>query len=269
MRTKKIAIPCLIISLITGLIGSVLRTVLLLVNYSVESGHFSKGNAGILPSACWGICIAGLLACGVICFVHRKELSTCEERGGKLYTVASTLAVCAILTVLFESLAAFLNGNPGERTVNIVISVSALVSCVVLFTNTFFPIKGVDPLRAGISIIPAIFVVLPGYRLYFDSELVMNSPNKNVYIIASCLAAAMIIYECRFHTELRNTPVYIVCCCGTLIFGMLCGLPNLVYCAFNGGASVINSIATDLFITCFAVFAAIQLVSVHRSRHRA
>ncbi len=266
MRTKKTVLLCLIISLVTGFLGSVLRTVTLLAYYSAESGHFTKGDAGILPALGWGVCVAGALACALLCFVHREGLSNYEKRNGKLYTAASTVLVCAMLTVIFESFSAFAKGDPSARSVNMIIAVGALISCITVFMNTFLPIKGIDPIRAGVSVIPAIFVVLPGYRLYFDPNLVMNCPNKNVYIIASCLAAAMIIYECRFNTELRNTAVYAMACCGTLIFGMFCGIPNLIYCALHGGASVINSLASDLLITCLAVFAAAQLLSVHRSK---
>ncbi len=266
MRTKKTLMLCLIISLVTGFFGAALRTLALLLHYSMESGHFTKGDVGILPELGWGVCIVGLLVAALLCFARRKALKNYEKTNGRLYTAAATLLVCAMLTVIFESFAAFLKGDPAARTVNIIIAISALLSCVVVFTNTFLPIKGIDPMRAGLSIIPAIFIVLPGYKLYFDPSLVMNCPNKNVYIIASCLAAAMIIYECRFHTELRNTAVYAMSCCGALIFGMFCGIPNLVYCAVYGGVSVVNSLATDLLITGFAVFAAVQLLSVHHSK---
>lgn len=266
MRTKITVMLCLIISIVTGLLGAALRTVCLLVYYSADSGHFTKGDAGILPELGWGVCTAGALACVLLCFTYRKRLENYERINGKLYTSASTLLVCAVLAVFFEAFAAYFNGAPDSRILNLIISISAVISCIVLFVNTFFPIRGIDPLRAGISVIPAIFVVLPAYRLYFEPSLVMNSPNKNVYIIAACLAAAMIIYECRFNTVLRNTSVYVMACCGTLIFGMFCGIPNLVYSALNGGDSVINSIATDLLISGFAVFAAMQLMSVYRHR---
>ena len=268
MRTKKTVILCFVISLLTGFFGAALRTMALLVYYSMDSGHFTKGDAGIIPELGWGICVVGLLVCAFLCFMHRKKLKNYEKINGSLYTVASTLLVCAVLCVFFESFAGFLNGNPDARAVNIIISVGAVISCVVLFTDAFFPIKGIDPLRAAISLVPAVFVVLPAYRLYFDPELVMNCPNKNVYIIAACFAAAMVIYECRFYTELRNTPIYVTCCCGALIFGMFCGIPNVVFSAVYDGASVINSLATDLLALGFAVFAAIQLVSIHRTRKK-
>ena len=268
MRTKKTVMLCFIISLVTGFLGAALRTVCLLAFYSTESGHFTRGNAGILPDIAWGACIVGAAAALLICLVNKKPLSNYEEKGGMLYTVGATLAVCAVLAVIFESLSAFLNGDPASRTVNMIIVISAFVSCIVLFTNTFFPIKGIDPVRAGISLIPAIFVVLPAYRLYFEPTLVMNCPNKNVYILAVCLVAAMIIYEGRFHTEMRNTALYVASCCGAFTFGIFCSVPNLIYSAVHGGVSVINSLAADLLVICFAIFAAIQLLSLHRIRNR-
>ena len=268
MRTKMTVKLCFLISLAMGIFAALLRTVALLVNYSPESGHFTKGDVGILPELGWGICFAGLAAVALLCFMRRKGLAEYEEKGGLLYTTGAILFVCAVFTAVFESLSAYLKGDPAAKTVNLIIAIGAFLSCIIIFVNTFFPIKGVDPRRAGISIIPAIFIVLPGYRLYFDPSLVMNCPNKNVYIIASCLAAMMLIYECRFHTELRNTAIYVTACCGTLIFGLFCGIPNLIYAAANGGSSVVHSIATDVLSIGVAVFAAVQLVSVHRNRKK-
>ncbi len=266
MRTKKTVMLCLTISLVTGALGAVLRTLALLLHYSTESGHFTKGEVGILPGFGWGVCIAGALAAALLCLTGRKGMNDYEKKNGKLYVAAATLLVCAVLSVIFEALAAFIYGDPASQMVNLLIVIIAVISCVVLFTNAFFPIKGIDLFRAGVSVIPAIFAVLPVYRLYFDPALVMNSPNKSVYIIAACFAAAMIIYECRFHTELCDTAMFVAACCGTIIFCMFCGIPNLIYCAVNGGVSVVNSLASDLLMTCFAVFAAIQLVSVQPRR---
>ena len=98
---------CLIISAVTGFFGAVLRTLALLFNYSTESGHFTKGNVGILPELGWGICIAGAAVCLILCFLRRKTFEHYESRKGMLYTAAATLLVCAMLAVAFESLSAF------------------------------------------------------------------------------------------------------------------------------------------------------------------
>ncbi|MBQ1213272.1 MAG: hypothetical protein IIX69_07655 [Clostridia bacterium] len=266
MRTKKMVMLCLTLSVITGIIGAILRTVTLLAFYSTDSGHFTRGDAGMLPGLAWGVCVLGLLVSALMCLASKDALAAYKEKNGKLYTIGATVAVCAILTVIFESLSAYMDGDPSTRTVNVVILITAVLSAVAVFSNAFMPVKGIDYMRASLSVIPAIFVVMPGFRLYFDSTLVLNSPNKNVYILAACLIAAMIIYECRFHTEMSNTAMYVVACCGAVSFGIFCGVPNLVYSALNGGRSVINSMASDLLITCYAVFAGTQLLSLHRNR---
>lgn len=268
MRTKKAIGICLLISIAGGLISALLRTVALLTNYNVVSGHFDLGSAETTVNIGWTVAIITCVAVCAICFTLYKRLVRFERVAGKTaYIIGATALVFTILVTMFEALSEKTLPDSVERTLNLAIALFGGISCATVFANAFVPSNKVNLVRATVSLAPAMFVVMPGYRSYFDAELIMNCPNKTVYIIAACAAALMIISECRFFCPKPTPMTFTVSACATVVFGLFCAVPNIVYFIVNG-TTLLTGFGADFAILGFAVFAVTQLCSMHHKTEK-
>ena len=262
MRTKNVIRLCLLASIGGGLLSALLRTIALLNNYNVESGHFDLGESIHLVDWSWAVALLVCAACGVACFLFRNRLGGFERVPRTSYIVGATALIFTILLTIFESLSEERIPGTVESSLNMIIAVVGGMSCATILGNAFIPSNKVNLIRASVSLVPAIFIVMPGYRSYFDAGLIMNCPNKSVYIIAACFASVMIITECRFNCPKPSTALFTASCCATVVTGMFCGIPNIVYFAVNR-VPLLTGFGPDFAILGFAVFAMAQLCSLH------
>lgn len=261
MKIKRMTLICLIISAFGGIAGAIFRTVALLNNYDSASGHFMIGDPQPVLGLSWAFPVICVLAVCALCIGCRKRLKEKRIIHGINYTVGAFAAAMTSLIVFFESVSSIAAGTAFSRGLEMGIAVFAVLSCVTVLAGALIPAKGVNLLRAGVSLTPALFIMLPGFRAYFDPELVMNCPNKNVYIIAACFTALSVIAECRFNTAQPKPLWFVICCCGAVSFGLLCAIPDLIYLAANK-TSLLRGWGADAAIFGFAVFSALRLISV-------
>ena len=249
------------VALFAGVIASLLRTVALLNCYSTESGYFDKGNGGALVTAMWAVAVSGVVFCAVICYMRRARIKEFERVVGMKYMVGAVILVFALLIVFFHEMTSVF-GDMSGTAINGVCAAFALVSAVAVLTNAFIPAKGVKYTRAIFGLSTAVVCVLLAFEVYFTRDLVMNSPNKSVFILTIISAAMLVVFECRCSTEQRSPAVYTSLCLATLNLGLFSGVPGLIWWTLHRSDLTV-SVAMDMICIAFAVYAIAGLYSMH------
>ena len=263
MRTKTKIVLYLILSVAAGLAAAACRSVALLTRYSVESGHFFGRAGTLLMTAFWIVSAVSVIICFFGCGLMKDRLKSHYRTAGATYSVGAMICVFATLIAFFEVLS---QRNTADRTsyaLSLAVALCSVVSSVALIYNACFPASGINLFRGAVTLVPAIYIILVALKIYFDPNLVMNCPNKKVYVIAAVFVALVMVYEARFNFYDERATGHLQMCCGAITFGLGCGIPNVIYYAVNNRA-LAGSLGIDMVFICFAFFAGAQMLSVKR-----
>lgn len=267
MRTKTKIVLYLILSVVAGIAAAVCRSIALLTRYSAESGHFFGRAGTLLMVMFWVISALSVAVCFFGCGLLKERLENYYRTAGTTYSVGAMICVFATLIAFFEVLS---QRNMADRTsyaLSIAVAICSVVSSVALIYNACFPARGINLFRGAITLVPAIYIVLVALKIYFDPALVMNCPNKKVYVIASVFVALVMVYEARFNFYDKRATGHLQMCCAAITFGLGCGVPNIIYYAVNNRA-LAGSLGIDMVFVCFAFFAGAQMLSIKHDHSR-
>lgn len=261
MRTKTKIVLYLLLSVLAGVAAAVCRSIALLTRYNVESGHFFGRAGTLLMAAFWIVSTVSVAVCFFGCGLMKQRLENHHRTAGTTYSIGAMICVFATLIAFFEVVS---QRNTADRTsyaLSLAVAICSVISSVALIYNACFPANGIDLFRGALTLVPALYMVLVALKIYFDPNLVMNCPNKKVYVIAAVFVALVMVYEARFNFYDRRATGHLQMCCGAITFGLGCGIPNVIYYAANNRA-LAGSLGIDMIFICFAFFAGAQMLSV-------
>ena len=261
IRTKTTIRMSALAVLFIGIVAALLRTVVLLNYYDVQSGYFDKADPGILPALMWIAVIAGMVFGAAVSFVRSKRIAGFERISGLRSMIGSVVLVFCFLVVFFYELSGAF-GTAAVAGLDFAIAVFAVVAAGVVLTKAFLPAKGVKYTRAVMGLSSSVVCVLLAFQIYICDTTVMNDPNKTVFISTAIVSAVMFVFECRFNTESSNSAVYTALCFATLAMGLFCGVPNVIWWMVNGKALMISA-APDVLCVGISIYALAGIYSIH------
>ena len=256
---KKPYYAVLSFALCLAAIGTVLRTVLLLTDYSESVGQFSSGALSELVFPLIFV-LAAILFAG-FGFLGRKEMT----KGPRCITVpvvfASAFAAVATTVYVITSVRTVIGTDlPTHRIFGILMLLSAIGLAIYFALSALS--AGSSSARVISAILAILFCVFYIAFTYFDSSaLVLHSPIKILNQLSMLVLTVYFILECRFLFGTAHHAVYLPLGLLALTLTASASIPSLIYAAVKGTA-LTGNVMHDFMMFALFVYVCANLFAV-------
>ncbi len=244
-----------------------LRTAALFNDFNAKIGYF---DGKLLIGIADGILLGAILILFSFIFISKKFNAVASFKGAATF-IPSGIVASALLFLCFELLIATVHkaGTPFRLknlfvTQNIIPLAAAVLAfvCVINFFVTVFYTDKENNTRALFGIFTVIFLALYASYLYFDTKLVLNSPNKIVDQMAFLFCALFFLFETRISLGREMWRAY---CAFGLVASLVTAysaLPSIIY-YFGRGKLISDSLAAIILCFAFFIYITVRVVQVN------
>ncbi len=195
LKDKRLVI-FLSIALILTAAASVFRTVALRSDFNSETGFFEK--EGFITAAT-ALIFSGVLVSLVYIFAGKPKQDIVPDFHGAVTYIPSGLLAVAL--AFFTTNTAFNSGVSADdkATAKLLVALTALSALATIVYLVLNPLLGrrYSACRGAAAFAPIIFLLAASARLYFDTSMPINAPNKNVEQLAVVFAMLFFTGEAR------------------------------------------------------------------------
>ncbi len=237
------------------LIACALRTAALKLDFNAESGFFEKD--GLITAASALILAAAIVALIYIFLGKPRGDIVPDFHNAATYIPSGLLALSL---VFFAANAVFNSGlsasaRPMSKLLVVLTAISALASIVCLLLNSLLG-RRYSATRGAFALAPVIFLLVSAARLYFDTALPINAPNKNLEELAFVFAMLFFTGEARLSLGRERWVSYVSLGILASALTAYTSIPEILIYFINtssGGETVISAhITTGVLL--FALF---------------
>ncbi len=195
--------------LLFTLAACILRTTALKLDFNAETGFFRK--EGLITTASVLILIAVLTALFYIFLGKPRKDIVPDFHGAATYIPSGLLALSLIFfaanTAFNSELSA--TAKPTEKLLSIIAVISALITILYLLSS-FFLGRRYSALKGTLALFPIILLLSCAAKLYFDTSMPINAPNKSLDQLAFVFAMLFFTEEARLSLGREKWGAYAV-----------------------------------------------------------
>ncbi len=227
-KTKILSTIAVAVALFFSVLGILFRSLALFLSYNPETGYFASGAS--FPLTFWILALSVIPLLVLVSLFFRRYLMAPLWVPSLSILASSALLVLSLLVFVVSSFFEIPRMTDAYLpTLSVFASLFAVVS-IFYFGHAIF---GLSPKREGIlPYLPvgvSLYALLSAIVFYFDKTVAINSPPKNMHMVAFIALSLYALCETRYLLERLKTPLAYVAVSLALFFTGAASIPNLLY----------------------------------------